>query len=229
MLANLQKLHLEDGSFITAGLPAHITELTLESADVSDSYGYVRDKGWSNNFMTSIRKLRISDSVLSGRHPCGVLAFSGLEVLHFVKSKVAADTPENKINLVPNSYSAEAICLPVDMSALNSLSQLVLALSNEPGKDEPGKETVDLAPLHALSLLQHLCVQPAGVNLCLSAELSTLQKLTSLHLQGIVPDWGDAFQLCPFVSLDVEWSSLHALQHLNLTVSFSAALPTYYN
>ena len=111
--------------------------------------------------------------------------------------------PDSTVNFTLQSD----VCMPAGISALTSLSWLVLGLGKYAG-------LFDLAPLHALPLLQGLHVVFAGASLECSAGLSSLQKLTSLILVGpdSIPDDHPVVQ----VNLDVEWSSMPALQHLVL-------------
>ena len=170
-LANLQKLHLTDGKFFASGLPAHLTNLTMEGADVYIS---------QSTLGSSLRKLRVRDGQLSGLHPHGLLACSAVEHLQLDSCLIAADELEERVDFSADWFNPTDVCMPTGISALTSLSRLMLSLD----LDGPGIAVFDLGPLHALTLLQNLFVQSDGLHMSLraSAELSALQKLTTLHL-----------------------------------------------
>ena len=108
-----------------------------------------------------------------------------------------------------------AIRMPAGISALTSLSRLVLATRRD-------EELFDLEPLHALSLLQDLHVVSEAASLQYSAVLSSLQKLTSLFLVGSDKRSDDH----PCINLKVEFSSMCTLRcltlhHLSITCTSS--------
>ena len=208
-LVKLQKLHLTDGYFYAAGLPAHLTNLTVNAADM-----LIPHSPLGCSCVTSVRKLRVKDGELVGLHPCGLLACSAVDHLQIVRCSIPPDEPEQCVSLAHES--AISTCLPPGVSALTLLSSLTVTLGN---LDSTLLDTdlVDLGPLHALPLLQDLSVrsESLGVDLRLSAELGALQNLTCLTLSAPEHDEDDQSD-CPTVSLDVEWGNLHALQHLGV-------------
>ena len=208
-LVNLQKLHLTDGQFAASGLPAHLTNLTIEGANL-----FISQSTLGSSCVTSLRKLRVCDGELSGLHPRGLLACSIVEHLQLEGCLIAADELEQRVDFTRDH--SKVVCMPTGISELTSLSSLTLSL----GLDTPGVRFFDLGPLHALNLLQDLCVLFEGPNMRmrLSAELSALQKLTSLYLsahrrteydEDIPSDRAVA-------KLHVDWSGMHALQRLTI-------------
>ena len=134
-----------------------------------------------------------------------------------IKCLIPADELEQRVTL--RNDSSVATCLPLDISALTLLSSMTVTLGNL-HPTVLSTDMVDLAPLHALSLLQDLSVRSEGfgVNLWLPAELSGLQNLTSLLLSA--PHWAEYDDLNqsdrPVLSLDVEWGGMHALKCLTV-------------
>lgn len=197
-LANLQELHIFSSLVISYGLPAHLTNLVLDNADLSASGGGL---ALANSCVTSLRKLDVNDAQMSGLHPGGLLACTILEEFMCCRGLVTANMQDDKVDLTDDS----AICLPA-FSTLTSLSELWLVTKQK-------EEVFDLAPLHALSLLQHLHVECDHADLDYSEGLSSLQKLTFLLLNG--PDQGRDDEL-PLVTLNVDWSSMQNLQNLTI-------------
>ena len=72
-LANLQKLVLADGLFLTTQLPPHLTNLTLNHAVVTAAEQCF--------CVTSLKKLRLLDSQLIRLHSDGIAACSAIQVL----------------------------------------------------------------------------------------------------------------------------------------------------
>ena len=207
-LANLQKLHLTDGKFFASGLPAHLTNLTIEGANV-----WIQST-LGSSCVTSLQKLRVRDSQLYGLHPRGLLACSAVEHLQMMSCLVTADELEQRVDFTAEMPGGMPVCLPTGISALTSLSSLMLSLDNL------GTEVFDLGPLHALTLLQDLFVHSEGLGISLrfSAELSALQKLTSLCLSasGRAEDDEDNPSDRAVANLHVDWSCMHALQGLTI-------------
>ena len=218
-LAKLQKLYLTDGNFTANGLPAHLTNLTMEGANLDNLHNLLVSHSvpLGSSCVTSLRKLRVWDGDILGFHAFGVLACSAVEELQMIKCLIPAVELGQCVSLRDNS--SIATCLPVGISTLTLLSSLTLSLGNL-HPTVLGTDMVDLGPLHALSLLQDLFVRSEafGVNLRLPAELSALQNLTSLLLSA--PDWAeyDDFDQSdlPVLGLDVEWGGMHALKSLTV-------------
>ena len=216
-LASLQKLHLTDGKFSADILPAHLTNLTLECADLCTSNWTLEDasaaptESGSNNCVTSLRKLRVRDGHLHGLHDRGLLGCSAVEELQIARCLItAAGWPHPHVDL--RAASSLTDCIPIGISVLTSLSSLSLTLTNPAGVDV---EPFDLAPLHALPFLQDLIVQSERVGVCLSPQFGTVQQLRSLALSSTQ---GRNAQdvVHPHVHLNVDWSGLHALRLLTL-------------
>ena len=214
-LTKLQKLHLSHGEFWAAGLPANLTNLTLEGAEVS-----IQHSPLGCSCVTSLRKLQVCHSYLQGLHPLGVLACSAVEHLQAVKSAITADEAEHLLMLA--DAVLEVAYLPSGMSALRSLSSLTVTFGNP--KDPMAREdnVVHLGPLHALPQLQVLVVRSEGfsVDLWLPADLGALHNLTSLTLSAPVWDEHDILAFdhsdFPVAQINVAWRHMHALQCLKV-------------
>lgn len=152
---------------------------------------------------------------LYGLHPHGVAACSAIDKLHLVRCRITGDRPERYFDFTKHNDSAPD--MPTGMSALTLLLSLALTIAGSAFR-EPA--VVDLKGLASLPLYQDLFVRSEAyhVGLSLSADSSALQKLTSLHFDA--PRWGsrqfDGESYDPFLCLDVEWSSEHALQCVTL-------------
>ena len=250
-LTKLQKLHLSHGNFQAAGLPANLTNLTVEG-----SHLFVRHNPLGCSYVSSLQKLQLYHGYLSGLHPSGLLACSAVEQLQLIHCSIGADD---------KSCWVDSSCLPTGFSALTSLSSLTVTF----GPTVPENNLIDLGVLHALPLLQNLVVQSEGmsvnlrvpaelgafqnltsltlsapvwdhqrlavqsegmsVNLRLPAELGALQNLTSLTLRAPVWDYQseNVHSGFPVVSIDVQWDGMHALQCLkvhNLHFSCSSSM-----
>ena len=208
-LVKLQKLHLTHGNFMAADLPAHLTNLTMDCADV-----VIHDSPLGSSCVTSQRKLQVIDGDFVGLHPCGLLACSAVEHLQIIRCLIPADDLDQCVSL--GEDSTINTCLPAAISALTLLPSLTVTLGNL-DCTVLHTDLVNLGPLHALSLLQDLGVRSESldVNLRLSAELGALQNLTCLILSA--PEHEEDDQ--PVVSLDVEWGGLHALQRLSVQLA----------
>ena len=156
--------------------------------------------------MTSLRKLFVYASDLTGLHPHGVLACSVLEDLQLSNNFIASNGPEEHVDLTRESVEAAMSLL----SKLTTLSRLHLEMIVS---DRNGDFMVDLGTLHTLSVLQDLTVS-SDSGLCLPVELSTLQNLTSLRLTGF--DWDGEVNCGPYADLVVDWSGMFALRSLTL-------------
>ena len=211
-LTKLKKLHLSDGKFHAAGLPAHLTSLTLEGAKLG-----IQHSPLGSSCVTSLRKLQVCDGHISGLHPRGLLACSAVEQLQVDKCSIRADDPDCCLVLADDRF--ESACLPTGMSALSSLSSLTVTAGNL-NPVVPENCFVYLGPLHALPLLQELFVRSEcfTVSLWLPAELGALQKLTSLTLSA--PSWNDHAEIdheyFPVAIIDVNWGGMHALECLKV-------------
>ena len=198
-LAHLQKLHLTDGNFVCDSLPASLTNLTLDDAKVAAS---------ATRCATSLRKLRAIDSSMIGFHPDGLSACSAVEDLQCRQCFVGAASDENTVDL----RNGMSILLPTAISALTALSHLSLGLANL--AETQNGQRFDLEPLYLLTSLQDLFVRSDSVSLGISAGFSNLQKLTSLYLSAC--NWEDQDEDDMSIKLDVDWSTMHALQQLVL-------------
>ena len=202
MLQTLQKLQLSSGMFKCDGLPRHLRDLALVDCDLAVS----NLLPGGNDCVTSVRKLQVMRADLIGLHQDGIAAFVAVEELECGNCLIGGPSIEGCLTL---AQSARFI-MPAGISALTALTRLHLCVASY-----PGPAALNLAALYALTSLQHLSVQCEAASLSFSAGFSRLKCLQTLHLDADpAPSshGADEMQL----ELNVDWSAMHALQHLTI-------------
>ena len=202
-LASLRELHLADGAFVSVGLPAHLTNLTLTDCDL---HGAALPDPLYESCATSLRKLHIITSELTNLQPSSLTACLALEELQCVRCSVADwDSPDNCIAL----EEGQDFSLPAAISTLTSVSYLTLGIASRADVD-----MVHMDQLNALTCIQDLFLESQSISICLSAGFSKLQRLTLLYLATAtwVVDIVDPLHN----ELGFDWSAMHALQRLTI-------------
>ena len=202
-LANLQKLVLPDGLFITTQLPPHLTNLTLNHAVVTAAE--------QCSCVTSLKKLRLLDSQLIGLHSDGIAACSAVQVLVCAQGNLQA----GMIHLCLAWSHELPFTVPPGLSSLEQLKYLSLAIASN-GASLPydvAQHGHDLSCLQGLTSLEELNVHSWAADIFVPSGVTTLQKLSKLSL-SVAPNEERERGDVPSVIFDVDWPALQMLKVL---------------
>lgn len=118
-LLSLKKLKLSEGDFFAAQLPHHLIRLSLDEASL-----YV----WNDCICcTSLRRLKLVGSSVSGLNADDLLACSQLQKLACDNSKVGADVVSAQLQ----TRREGNLMMPPALSALTALTKLCLQLAGD--------------------------------------------------------------------------------------------------
>ncbi len=163
--SSLQRLVMQNGSFNAQMLPPHLTSLHLAGSELTSA----RDC----SCVTSLRKLKLSDSKLYGIHRQGLPACVALEGLTCLEGCISADAAYRSQSLM-FANDVSDFQLPVGLSALTCLASLDATVATD--------QTLELLPFYQLTSLQDLSVHVRGADMIVNQGLSALSRLTSLTL-----------------------------------------------
>ncbi len=135
-LAGLNTLQLRHGSFSNLDQLASLTELRLFSGDIVSTRECM--------FTSSLQKLYMSDSLLSGTHAVGLGGFTALRLLHCDGSAVRGTNERDKL-----STCNTGPIVPADLSSLTQLTVLDFTFTCS-------VQTLDLQGVYMLSSLEVL-------------------------------------------------------------------------
>ncbi len=179
------------GTFDNLSAAASLTELRLFAAVVITS---------ECSFVTSLRKLNITRSLLADIHPKGLSACNQLEVVICRESHITAK--QRSDSLCCNVETATVS--PAAWSSASRLTTLCIQLDCSPG------DYIDLQWVFQITSLRHLdldCLRSVHV----PDELTLLTQLTYLRIgQSTDPDK----RLC--TSFKVNWQAMQSLQVLKI-------------
>ena len=158
------------------------------------------------NFVSSLVKLRMISSYLSGLHAGGVTACSALQELHLYGScEIKADTPGDKIYYNTMDFDT---AMPLDFPCLTHLTDVKLYFWESDKLDVTG-----ICALPALQSLELVLVQRAVGACTVPPAIVNLSQLSDL---SIFQNGGDDLG----IELLIEWRALQALQQLRLGGDF---------
>ena len=202
-LANLQKLILTKGRFITTQLPPHLTNLTLTNGSMT--------AGEQCSCVTSLKKLRLSESKLFGLHLGGIAACSVVELLTCVKGKIYAGMGHFSLDCTQDL----PFNVPPGFSTLNNLKDLslVIASTAAPLPFDAAQYGHDLSCLQGLTSLEELSVRSTHEDIFVPSCVTALQKLSDLSL-SVAPNEGADDE--PGIILDIDWAALQMLKSLRI-------------
>ncbi len=202
-LANLQKLVVADGLFITTQLPPHLTNLTLNHAVVTAAE--------QCSCVTSLKKLRLLDSQLIGLHSDGIAACSAVQLLVCEQGQLQAGMG----HLCLACSHELPFTVPPGLSSLEKLKYLSLAIAST-GASLPydvAQYGHDLSCLQGLTSLEELSVHSCADDIFVPSGVTALQKLSVLSL-NVAPNEGADDE--PSVILDIDWAALQMLKSLRI-------------
>lgn len=162
-LAGLNVLELRHGSFSNLDQLANLTELRLVSGDIVSTR--------ECRFTSSLQKLYMWDSLLSGTHAVGLGGFTALTLLHCNGSAVRGTNERDKLNT-----SKTGPIVPADLSSLTQLTVLCLTFTCS-------MQTLDLQGVYLLSSLEVLELMfHSDAFVQLSSSLACLKTLKTLAI-----------------------------------------------
>ena len=187
-LTQINTMVLRNGDYRCLHLPEHLSSLTLSGAILVCQP--------EDACLTSLKKLKLSDSRLQGVHSRGVLGCCSLEGLTCLESLIvhddaAASSPTDLCCIPP-------VQVPAEMSVLPNLASLDITIATD--------STVHVSFFYGFHSLQDLSVHARGASLHAKNGLHALTRLTSLTLLA-----SDPYNSVEII-LDTRWYDLKVLE-----------------
>ena len=187
---------LIDGIFDIRHLPLHLTNLTLEHANLH-----------AGSCGTSLKNLQVFSSDLSGLEASGIAAFPELETLSCRASFIGAGIASEQFEC----SKPFVFHLPASLSSLASLQDLAVELSGP----VPGL-SLDLSVFSSLSSLRKLWVLSNLASLHVTEGLTALLSPEEVHLATALGVDEDDDNAGWHLRLGIDWTSMTSLTHLHL-------------
>ena len=194
----LETMVLRNGNYCCSQLPEHLSSLSLSRATLVCQS--------EDACLTSLKKLKLSDSQLQGVHSRGVLGCPALEGLTCLESLIVFD-----------EWHTDFCCtaplqLPAEMCALTNLASLDITVATD--------STVNVGCFYGFHSLQDLSVHASGAALHANNGLHALTRLTSLTLLA-----SGQYNSIDIV-LNTCWYDLKLLQVLEISCNNFAFYPS---
>ena len=192
-IPQLKIMVLRSGYYHCWHLPEHLSSLTLAGAIL-----FCQPE---NACLTSLKKLKLSDSRLQGVHSRGVLGCCFLEGLTCLDSLIVYN--DDTASLPTDLCCTAPTKLPAEMSALTNLASLDVTIATD--------STAHVSCFYGLHSLQDLSVHARNAPLHANNGLHALTRLTSLTLLA-----SDRYNRADIV-LNTCWYDLNLLHKLRQT------------